>query len=389
MKRGELAGILNVEDMRERAKALPRSLFEYIDGGAADELTVRENRAAFDRIWLRPRALADVSAMDLATSVFDKRISMPVMLAPCGFAYRFHSDGELAAALAAGKAGTVFVVPNVSTYPIELLAESAPGSLWTQMYLPPEREATQAILDRTKQAGIDVLCVTIDAPITGKRERNYRNRLTSPESVELYTHRRSLWRDAIQRPRWAFDQFRGRRVRKRLYTAERPRHPDFVHAGAVTAADIEWLRARWSGRLVIKGVLRGDECRQLIDLGVDGVIVSNHGGRDLDTARSTMDALPEVVDAIGGRAEVYLDGGVRRGTDIVKALALGARAVLVGRPYIFGLAVAGEAGVARVLEIYRSELGQTMALVGCPSIRDIDRSIVSTPQDLRSSSAPQ
>lgn len=379
MKRGRLAGILNVEDMRQQAKALPRSLFDFIDGGAADELTVRENRAAFDRIWLRPRALADVSAVDLATSVFDKRISMPVMLAPCGAAFRFHRDGELAAALAAGKAGTVFVVHNASTYPIELLAESAPGPLWTQMYLPREREATQAILDRTKQAGIDVLCVTIDCPVTGNRERNYRNRLTSPECVDLYTHRPPFVRDAIRQPRWAFDQFRGRRVRQRLYTAERPRHRDFAHAAPVTASDIEWLRARWSGRLVIKGVLRGDECGQLIDLGVDGVIVSNHGGRHLDTARSTMDALPEVVDAIGGRAEVYLDGGIRRGTDIVKALALGARAVLVGRPYIFGLAVAGEAGVARVLEIYRSELAQTMALVGCPSIRDIDHSIVSTP----------
>lgn len=387
--RSGVADVLNVEEMRHRAKVLPRSLFEFADGGAADELTVRENRAAFDRIWLRPRALAEVSAVDLATSVFGKRISMPVMLAPCGAAHRFHSRGELAAATAAGRAGTVFVVHNASTYPVEMLAESAPGPLWTQMYLPPERELTRAILDRTKRAGIDVLCVTIDCPVTGNRERNYRNRLTSPESVYLYTYRPQLVRDALRHPRWAFDQFRGRRVRQRLYTAERPRHRDFAHAGPVTAADIEWLRARWSGQLVIKGVLRGDECAQLIDLGVDGVIVSNHGGRHLDTARSTIDALPEVVDAIGGRAEVYLDGGIRRGTDVVKALALGARAVLVGRPYIFGLAVGGEAGVARVLEIFRSELAQTMALTGCSSVRDIDRSMVKAPQDLWPSLALQ
>lgn len=380
MRRGTVADIVNIEEMRQRARRLPRSLFEFIDGGAADELTLRENRAAFDRIWLRPRALADVSTVDLGTTVFGRPISMPVMLAPCGAAHWFNARGELAAARAAGKAGTVFVVHNVSSYPIEFLAESAPGPLWMQIYLPPERAWTQAIIDRAKRANIDVLCVTIDCPVSGKRERNYRTRLTRQDSVFLYGYKSRLIRDAIRHPRWAFDQYQRARERRRLHTSERPPHRDFAHAAPVTPADVEWLRAHWSGSLVIKGVLRGDECGQLIELGVNGVVVSNHGGRHLDTARSTIDALPEVVDAIGGRAEVFIDGGIRRGTDVVKAIALGAGAVLVGRPYVFGLAAAGEAGVTRVLDILRAEVAQTLALVGCPSVRAVDRTIVSIPR---------
>lgn len=376
IRRPNLKTILNMDEMRHAAKSLPRSQFDFIDGGAADELTVRENRAAFDRIWLRPRALADVATIDPSTTVFGQRLSMPLMLDPCGAVHRFNGRGELAAALAAGKAGTVYVVYNGSQYPIEVLSEAAPGSLWAQIYLPPDRDTAQSILTRLARSDVEVLCLTIDNPVSGKRERNYRNRLTSEDPLAPRRIRSRLIRDGIRHPRWAVDNLRGRLERQQLYTADRQPHVDFAHAKPVTAADVQFLRQQWKGKLVIKGIQRGDECDQLLRLGVDGLIVSNHGGRHLDTARATIDALPEVVGAVAGRVDVLLDGGVRRGTDVVKALALGAKAVLIGRPYVFGLAVAGEAGVSRVLDIFRREIELAMALAGCPTVPDIDRSIV-------------
>jgi isopentenyl diphosphate isomerase/L-lactate dehydrogenase-like FMN-dependent dehydrogenase len=265
-------------------------------------------------------------------------------------------------------------VHNASTYPIEVVAATAPGRTWSQLYMPRDRDVAAAILDRNRRAGIDVLCVTTDSPVAGNRERNYRNRLTSP--TVLVPERARLAREAIRNPRWAFQYLAGRRRARRLLTEERPVHQDHAHATAVTPADIAWLRSQWPGRLVIKGVQRGDEAERLVELGVDGLIVSNHGGRHLDTARASIAALPEVVDAASARAEVFLDSGVRRGTDVIKALALGARAVLIGRPYVFGLAVGGEAGVSRVLEIFRSELAQSMALAGSASVDQIDRTLV-------------
>ena len=379
MTGGGLDAILNVEDMRRRARrTLPRSVFEFIDGGAEDEVTVRENRAAMQRLWLRPRALADVGTVSLATTVLGHALSMPVMLGPCGAVHRFSRRGELAATIAAGRAGTAFVVHNASSYPIEVLKESASGPLWSQMYLPSERATAKAVLARTARAGVDVLCLTIDCPVGGNRERNYRNGLTSPRQIVPHSFRRRLIADAVRHPRWAVGWLRGRRATRRLMSRDRPPHLDFAHAAPVTARDVEWLRSQWAGRLVIKGVQRGEECDQLVDLGADAVIVSNHGGRHLDTARSTIEALPEVVAAINGRAEVYIDSGFRRGTDVVKALALGAKAVLIGRPYVFGLAAGGEAGVSRVLEIFRSEIALAMALSGCPDVQAVDASIVAT-----------
>ncbi len=371
--------ILNIEEMRAQARWLPKAVFDAIDGAAGDEITLRANRSAFDNIWLRPRALADVSKRDLSTTVLGQPISMPLMLAPCGFARMANSQAELAAVRAAGKAGTLFAVSGSASYLADEIAREATGPIWYQLYLPPKDAAAAELIDRVESAGYDVLCVTIDTAVTPKRERDYRNKL----SVPLQMSPRLAWA-GLSNPVWAKDFVLGkvgnRGVSPGVVGGARTAYWSFAKTvqdmRPVTMADLQRIRARWKGKLVVKGVMRGDECGAMVDVGVDGIVVSNHGGRNLDCVRPSIQVLPEVVAAVNGRAEVYVDSGIRRGTDVVKALALGARACLVGRPYMFGLAVGGEAGVARVLEIFRNEIEHTMALMGCASVDDIDSTMV-------------
>jgi isopentenyl diphosphate isomerase/L-lactate dehydrogenase-like FMN-dependent dehydrogenase len=371
--------ILNIEEMRAQAKWLPRAVFDAIDGAAGDEITLRANRTAFDRIWLRPRALADVSSRDLSTTVLGRRISMPLMLAPCGFARMANSQAELAVARAAGKAGTLFAVSGSASYLVDEIAKAATGPLWYQLYLPPKQTDADALIDRVERSGYDVLCITIDTAVTPKRERDYRNKLTVP----LKMSPRLAWA-GLSHPVWAKDFVMGnvgtRGVAPGVVGGARTAYWSFAktvqNMRPVTMTDLERIRARWKGKIVIKGIMRGDECAAIVDAGVDGIVVSNHGGRNLDCVRPSIQILPEVVAAVDGRAEVYVDSGIRRGTDVIKALALGARACLVGRPYMFGLAVGGEAGVARVLEIFRNEIEHSMALTGCATVGDIDKSLV-------------
>jgi isopentenyl diphosphate isomerase/L-lactate dehydrogenase-like FMN-dependent dehydrogenase len=371
--------ILNIEEMRAQARWLPKAVFDAIDGAAGDEITLRANRTAFDNIWLRPRALADVSKRDLSTTVLGEPISMPLMLAPCGFARMANSQAELAVVRAAGKAGTLFAISGSASYLIEEIAREATGPLWYQLYLPPKDADATELIDRVEDAGYNVLCVTIDTAVTPKRERDYRNKL----SVPLQMSPRLAWA-GISNPVWARDFVLGRvgtrGVSPGVVGGARTAYWSFAktvqNMRPVTMTDLERIRARWKGKLVVKGVMRGDECGAMVDAGVDGIVVSNHGGRNLDCVRPSIIVLPEVVAAVNGRAEVYVDSGIRRGTDVVKALALGARACLVGRPYMFGLAVGGEAGVARVLEIFRNEIEHTMALMGCASVNDIDATMV-------------
>jgi isopentenyl diphosphate isomerase/L-lactate dehydrogenase-like FMN-dependent dehydrogenase len=361
--------------MRQRAKRLPKPVFDAIDGGATDEITLRANQTAYQELWLRPRPLEDVSTVDISTTVFGSTISMPLMLDPCGFARMAHPDAELAVRRAAGKAGTIFVASGTGSYPLEDVAAAGNGDLWYGLYLPSNREVTEDQLERAKAAGYGVMCVTIDSPIMGKRERDYRNRLTSPLRMSP-----RLVVSALSNPVWAANFALGRVARGGAYRSAKTAYKDFANtiqaAKPVTYADIAWLRQIWNGPFVVKGVQRGDECNAIVDLGVDGIIVSNHGARHLDTVRPTIDILPEVVAAVGDRAVIFVDGGVRRGTDVVKALALGARACLIGRPYMYGLAAGGEAGVRRVLEIFRTEITQAMALLGCRNVGEIDRSMV-------------
>jgi isopentenyl diphosphate isomerase/L-lactate dehydrogenase-like FMN-dependent dehydrogenase len=381
MVRGRVDRVLNTAEMRERAKWLPKAVFDAIDGAASDELTLRANRTALDAVWLRPRALADVSKRDLRTTALGQEISMPLMLDPCGFARLADSEGELAVARAAGLAGTIFAVSGSASYTVEEVAAAATGPLWYQLVLSPDKDAAEALVGRVEKAGYSALILTIDTPVTPKRERDYRNHLTVPLQMSP-----RLLLTGLSNPAWAKDFVLGkvgtRGASPLKITGVRTAYWNFARSihnlRSITFDDIRWFRERWKGKLVVKGVLRGDEVPQMVDLGVDAIIVSNHGGRNLDTVRATIDVLPEVVKAAAGRAEVYMDGGVRRGTDVVKAIALGARACLIGRPYLFGLAVGGEAGVSRVLEIFRTEIEHTMAMSGCATVADIDRSLVTT-----------
>lgn len=381
MFRRKVDDVLNIDEMRTRAKWLPRAVFDAIDGGASDEITLRANRTAYERLWLRPRALADVSKRDLSTTALGQTISMPLMLAPCGFGRMANSQAELAVARAAGRAGTLFALSGSASYSPEDIAKVATGPRWYQLYLPTDRAATLVLLERIERAGYEVLCVTIDTPVTPKRERDYRNKLTMPLQFSP-----SLLMTGMSNPIWAKDFLLGkvgdRGAAGHLFGGVRTAYWNFAKTlrdvRPVTFADVRWLRAHWKGKLVIKGVMRGDECGEMVDAGVDGIVVSNHGGRNLDCVRATIDILPEVVAAVNGRVEVFVDGGIRRGTDVIKAIALGAQACLIGRPYLFGLAAGGEAGVTRVLEIFRNEIEHTMAMAGCATVDDIDASLVTS-----------
>jgi isopentenyl diphosphate isomerase/L-lactate dehydrogenase-like FMN-dependent dehydrogenase len=372
--------LLNVDDYRRAAqRRLPRSIFDVIEGGAGDELTLRRNREAFERIALRPRALADVATRDLTTTVLGQTISMPVMLDPCGYARMAHRDAEFAVARAAEAAGTIYAVSTISSFPLEAIAEASSGPKWFQLYPPADREGCGALIERARAAGYVALCVTIDGATSGLRERDRRNRLSVPFKI---TPRRVV--EAATHPGWLLDFLRGGvgRGDQGFGTLPRPKSTKEASvaiaatARAITSGELSWIRETWPGRLVIKGVQRAEECELLIELGVDGIVVSNHGGRQLDGVLATIEMLPEIVAAVDHRIEVFVDGGFRRGTDVVKALALGARAVLVGRPYLFGLATAGERGVQNVLDILRFEVDQTMTLLGCATTADIDRTAI-------------
>ena len=363
------------EDMRLIARRrLPRVVFDAIDGGAGDETSIRENRGAFTRLALRPRALVDVSEIDLKTTVLGTPISMPIMLAPCSFARMCNSQAEPGVARAAGRAKTIYVVPGGSGAPPERVAAEATGPLWYQLYLKPDRTATAQLVDRVESAGYGVLCVTIDTPSKPFRDRDVRNGIDLPLRPSL-----QLALAGLSRPRWAFDFLFGGNDPETVVAASRA-YDNFadaiMHIKSVTLDDVTWLRDRWRGQLVVKGVLRGEDVHPLVDVGVDGIVVSNHGGRNLDGVVATIDVLPEIVAAAGGRIEVLLDGGVRRGTDVLKALALGARACLIGRPYMYALAAGGEQAVDRLLLLLRNELHRAMSFAGIPSIEAIDATVV-------------
>lgn len=351
--------LLELEDLaRER---LPQGSFDFIAGGAEDEVTLRANREAFQRIQLRPRVLVDVSTVDPATEVLGQRIELPVLLAPVALQRLAHEEGELASARAAEAAGTVMVLSTVSTCTIEDVAAAAGGPKWFQLYPLRSKEGTQRLIERAREAGYSALCVTADVPWLGRREADIRNNLQfAPDIV----------------PANLVDEIRLADL------ASGPRGP----AGGAAARlsdpgldwdDIDWIRSLASPMpVLVKGILTAEDARLAVEHGVEGIVVSNHGGRQLDGAPASIEALPEVVAAVEGRAEVLLDGGIRRGTDVLKALALGAKAVLIGRPYIWGLAIDGEAGVTAVLSMLREEIELAMALSGCPTVADVDRSRV-------------
>ncbi|MFI5611545.1 alpha-hydroxy acid oxidase [Amycolatopsis sp. NPDC051903] len=369
----------NVAELRDRARRrLPRPVFDLIEGGAEDEVTVRRNVEAFRATGLLPSALAVPGERDTSVRIFGDRVASPILLAPTGAARVLHGDAEVAVARAAAARGTVYVQGMVASFTLEQVAAAAPGPRWYQLYLWPDRAAVRALLDRVAAAGYRALVVTVDSAVFGNRERDRRNRFTVPMR---FGPRMAL--HCAMRPSWAVDIARGhlrRRGSRHGRVTPHAMQRDMLRSlYPVTARDLADLRAWWSGPLVVKGVLRPADCRVLLDHGADGIVVSNHGGRQLDRAPATIEALGDVVAEVAGRAEVFLDGGVRRGTDVLAALATGARAVLIGRPYLYGLAAGGQAGVERVVQVLTEELDRAMALTGCARLEDVDHRVLATP----------
>ncbi len=357
----------NLEEYEAVARAvLPKPAFDYYAGGAEDERTLRANRDAFGRFYLRPRVLVDVSRVDLATELLGERLSMPILLAPTAFQRMAHPDGELASARAARAAGTLLIASTLSTCTVEETCEAAPGPAWFQLYVYRDRAITVDMVRRAEACGCTALVLTVTMPVLGRRERDARNGFRLPDGMEMAN-------------------FHGLR-HAAFPDAHGSRFEAFVDSEfdrSLTWEAVEWLRSITRLPVLLKGIVTPEDAALAVTHGVAGVIVSNHGGRQLDGAEPTLLALPRVVEAVDGRAPVLVDGGIRRGTDVAKALSLGARAVLIGRPYLWGLAVDGQAGVERVLALLRAELERALALLGRPTPAALDRAVVCAAEAIR------
>lgn len=376
-----LSRAVNIDDLRELARRrVPRIVFNYIDGGAEDEWTLRENRRAFDKITFRPHQAVAVPACDLRTHVLGTELSMPLLLAPVGYLRVMHPDGEIAAARAAGRAGVGFILSTVSGHRLEDVKVSSTAHLWYQVYLTGGRAAAENAMRRAMEVGYKVLVITIDSAVIGHRERESRDGMDQLLRGNIWS-KIPFTPQVLTRPRWLI---------RFLLDGGLPEMPNIVspetgvlrvrdaHTAmkreAFTWNDMRWMRALWKGPIVIKGVLSADDARRSLDHGAAAVVVSNHGGRQLDGVPASLQVLPEVVAAVNDQAEVLMDSGIRRGSDIVKAICLGARAVLCGRAFAYGLAAGGEAGVTRAIEILHSDLERSLKLLGCRSVEGLNES---------------
>ncbi len=370
----------NAEDLRAAAqKRLPKWIFEFVDRGAEDGLAIAHNIEAYRRLKLRGRALVDMSGRDLGADLFGKRSALPLAVAPTGAAGLCWYEGELALAKAAAEFGVPFTMAIGSTTPLEKVAAEAGGRLWFQLYIWENHQLTADLVRRVRGAGYEALVVTVDVGLGTNREHNYRNGWGNPFKPSYRTVR-----DILLRPGWLFNV-----LLRYLTTTGMPRHannpPEAKNIagaalrskeGAVSWDDLARLRDLWPGTLMVKGILRADDAEKAAECGADGVVVSNHGGRVLDSAVAPIDALPSVVKAVGERVTVMIDSGIRRGSDIVKACALGAKAVLLGRPVLWGTAVGGQAGAAHALKLLRREYELTLSHVGCRNAGEIGRDVL-------------
>jgi L-lactate dehydrogenase (cytochrome) len=373
--------VYSIECARRMARRrLPKMVFHFVDGGAEDENTLHSNRKAFDEITFNPRVLTDVDRRDLSARVLGQDLKIPVMLSPTGLLRLVSREAELAAVKACGKAGTIFVLSTASSYTIEEVAAVATTPLWFQLYLSPDRQINRSLIQRAQAAGYQSLCLTVDTPTAGKRERDIRTGMTIPPRIGLKNVLDSAWR--VQ---WVRDYVFGRKITFRnlvdygetnnIMTLASFMNKRILNPGA-TWDDFNWLRKIWKRQIVVKGIMSAEDALLAVDRGADGILVSNHGGRQLESSPSTLEVLPEVVEAVGGRAEIFLDGGIRRGRDVVKAKALGASACLIGRRYLWGLAIGGEKGVSHILDLLRDEIDRTLAFIGQSRFRDVERSAV-------------
>ena len=372
---------ISIEDLREMAKRrLPRAIFDFFDGGAEDETTLRENRAAFERVRLLPRVLVNVATIDTKVELLGKQTALPLAIAPTGGISAGRAGAELALARAAKAFGVPFTLATPSAFTIERVAEEVGGRLWFQLYAVREHEFREKLVARAKSAGYEAMLVTVDLPVSGKRERDPRNGFRTPYNPNWRNSR-----DVLFKPAWLFEILRHGlpgMANFEGYRFSTPKGTDIATAvGREMDAALDWtqvqrLRELWPRKLFLKGVERPDDAERAAAIGCDGVVVSNHGGRQLDGAAATLDALPAVARAAGNRITVLLDGGVRRGVDILKARALGAHGVLTGRATLFGAMAGGEAGARRALEILASELERAMQLCGVRSIGEIGADLV-------------
>ncbi len=366
-----LARTASIEDLRRLARRrAPRAVFDYTDGGAGPEVSLRRSRAAFERVELRPSVLRDVSRVDTTTTILGRPAALPLGFAPTGFTRMMHAQGEPAVARAAGRAGIPYGLSTMGTTSLEALAQAAPRTRrWFQLYLWRDRDASLDFVERARTSGYEALVLTVDTPVAGVRLRDVRNGLTIPPSLTLRT-----LADMSVHPAWWFDVLTTEPLSFASLSSwggTVAQLADKVFDPAATLEDVRRLRSAWPGPLVVKGVQTAEDARAVVDAGVDAVVVSNHGGRQLDRSPTPLEELPSVVAAVGSDAEVYLDGGVLSGADVVAAVALGARACLVGRAYLYGLMAGGEQGVDRAAEILADEVRRTLQLMGVTSIAEL------------------
>ena len=370
-----------IGELRAAARrGLPRVMFDFVDGAANDEVTAGRNQTDFGELEIVPRMMVDVSEVDLSTTVLGQPVALPLLGAPMGLNGLVHHDGEAGIARALHDVGSIFVLGAMASYSIEEIADQAPGPSWFQMYVWRDRDLVQELVQRARAAGHLALVLTVDVPRAAARDRDRRNGFGLPPRATM----RSL-AGGLVRPRWSAQFIRHPRMTAASVAGHGGGADDPVGMTeyinrqfdpSVTWEDLAWFREIWPGPLVIKGILRAEDARMAVDLGANAISVSNHGGRQLDHAPSTIRALPAIVDAVGDEVEIYLDGGVRRGSDVLKALALGARACLIGRPLVYGLGAGGEAGARRAVAILDQELNTAMGLAGCSAVSLLDRSWV-------------
>jgi len=378
---------MNIADLRRVAmRRLPRAVFDYVDGGADAENTLRSNVSVFDEVLFRPRGAVASPRASLETTVLGQRFSLPFLLAPVGSTRLLFPRGEVEAARAAAAAGTGYILSTLAGTSLEEVKAGSTGTCWYQVYLVGGREVASAAIERARKAGYSALVLTVDTAISGLRERDYRNGIAQLVAANPFRRLPYVWQ-ILSRPGWLFGYLTDGGL-MRFPNVVLPDGP--MRYAAVAAAleqsvvswtDLKWIRELWKGPIVIKGILTAEDGERAVDEGVAAVVVSNHGGRQLDGVFPALRALPEVVAAVQGRIDVLMDGGIRRGSDVVKALALGARAVLVGRAYAYGLGAAGAAGVTRAIEILTADLNRTLRLLGCASLADLDPSLIEVPVD--------
>jgi isopentenyl diphosphate isomerase/L-lactate dehydrogenase-like FMN-dependent dehydrogenase len=382
--------VVNIKDLRRLARArLPDAVFDYLDGAADDEITLKDSVRAFSEVYFKPRFAVATPACDLSVTVLGQKLALPFILAPIGYSRLMHPRGELAASKAAGKAGTAYILSTMSGHTIEDVKAQSAGPTFYQLYLAGGRGAAEAAIARAKAAGYKGLFVTIDTPVAGNRERDFRNgmkALMARNPIAKLPYIPNI----LMHPRWLA-----------AYVADgmsRP-FPNIVVPGSgplaavdvaaalesaqVSWTDLKWIRQLWDGPIVMKGVMTVEDAKRSVDAGAQGVVVSSHAGRQLDGVAAPLRVLPGIVEAVGGQLEVLFDGGIRRGADVVRAMAMGAKACLLGRGYAYGMAAAGDAGVDRAVEIFRADIIRTLKLLGCPSISALDSSYIATRPNFR------